>query len=245
MPTYFEGETPTVISSGSNGGCSGFGGMNGDWAMLILLILILGNGNFGGGYGFGGGNNMNSDVNHLSSDLQRGFDTSGLYGRINTITDGITQGFAGVQQSLCQGFGNVNLGIVQNGNETRNAINTMAFNMQNCCCQLGNRIQDVNYNMSMQTNALQSALCNSTRDIIDNNNANFRALHDEIVANRLEDKNAQIQAQQNEINALRLRASQQEQNAYLVDQLKPCPIPSYNVPNPFGCNCGNGCGCNN
>ena len=33
-------------------------------------------------------------------------------------------------------------------------------------------------------------------------NANYRALHDEIVANRIEDKNAQITAQQNAINAL-------------------------------------------
>ena len=40
-----------------------------------------------------------------------------------------------------------------------------------------------------------------TTDIIEAVNTNYRALHDEIVANRIEDKNAQIQAQQNEINA--------------------------------------------
>lgn len=78
-------------------------------------------------------------------------------------------------------------------------------------------------------------------------NANYRALHDEIVANRIEDKNAQIAAQQNEINALRLAASQTEQNAYLISQLKPQAIPSYSVPNPNCCyTCcgtyGNGCG---
>lgn len=95
------------------------------------------------------------------------------------------------------------------------------------------------------------ANCINTRDIIDNQNANYRALHDEIVANRIEDKNAQIQAQQNEINALRLSASQSAQNTYLIDQLKPCPIPAYITCNPYqsyypynngcnsGCNCGN------
>ena len=91
----------------------------------------------------------------------------------------------------------------------------------------------------------------NTRDIVDTVNANYRALHDEIVANRIEDKNAQIQAQQNEINALRLSASQAAQNTYLIDQLKPCPSPSYIVPNPNccynynvtgGCGCGTGCG---
>lgn len=90
----------------------------------------------------------------------------------------------------------------------------------------------------------------STRDIVDNMNANYRALHDEIVANRIEDKNAQITAQQNEINALRLAASQEKQNAYLVDKLNPnkCPIPAYltcnpNAPLNYSINYQNGCGC--
>ena len=71
----------------------------------------------------------------------------------------------------------------------------------------------------MNTNAIQQTLCNNTRDLIDNQNANYRALHDEIVANRIEDKNAQIASQQNEINALRLKASQEAQNTYLLNQL--------------------------
>lgn len=105
--------------------------------------------------------------------------------------------------------------------------------------------------MAMNTNSIQQTLCNNTRDIIESNNANYRALHDEIVANRIEDKNAQIAMQQNEINALRLAASQEKQNNYLISQLRPCPDPAYIVPNPnccydytitrntCGCNCGN------
>lgn len=72
-----------------------------------------------------------------------------------------------------------------------------------------------------------------------------------LVANKLEMKNDRIAEQQNEINALRLKASQEAQNNYLISQLKPCPDPAYIVPNPnccynyslngFGYN--NGCGC--
>ena len=102
----------------------------------------------------------------------------------------------------------------------------------------------------MQTNALQQSMCNGFRDVIDSQNANYRALHDEIVANRIEDKNAQITAQQNEINALRLKASQEAQNTYLINQLKPCPSAAYIVPNPNCCynysvtqnGCGGTCG---
>ena len=94
----------------------------------------------------------------------------------------------------------------------------------------------------------------NTRDIVDTVNANYRALHDEIVANKLEMKNDRIAEQQNEINALRLKASQEAQNTYLINELKPCPSPSYIVPNPIGCynyavtgfGYGNGCnGCGN
>ena len=54
-------------------------------------------------------------------------------------------------------------------------------------------------------------------------------------------KNDRIAEQQNEINALRLKASQEAQNNYLISQLKPCPEPAYvvNGPTPvnFPVNC--------
>ena len=73
--------------------------------------------------------------------------------------------------------------------------------------------------MATNTNTLQNAMCLNTRDIIDSQNNGTRAILDAITANRIEDKNAQIQAQQNEINALRLAASQEKQNNYLISQL--------------------------
>lgn len=77
----------------------------------------------------------------------------------------------------------------------------------------------------------------------------YKALHDEIVANRIEDKNAQIAAQQNEINALRLAASQANQNSYLIEQLRPCAKPAYITCSPFQSIYGFGhngcCGCGN
>ena len=152
-------------------------------------------------------------------------------------------GFAGVQNTLCQGFAGVTQTIVNNGYETRNALNTLGYNLQDCCCQTQRAIDSVNYNMATNTCAINNNITMNTRDVLEQINANYRALHDEIVANRLEDKNAQIQAQQNEINALRLSASQERQNAYLLNELKPCPSPSYIVPNPNCCYnpCSNGC----
>ena len=52
-----------------------------------------------------------------------------------------------------------------------------------------------------------------------------------------------------EVQAYRLAASQAKQNEYLVNQLRPCPVPAYITCNPyaasygFGQNFGSGCGC--
>jgi hypothetical protein len=109
--------------------------------------------------------------------------------------------------------------------------------------------------MAQNTCAITNNATMNTRDIIDAVNTNYRALHEELVANKLEMKNERIAEQQNEINALRLAASQERQNNYLISQLKPCPEPAYlvNGPTPvnFPTNCcgqvqfSNNCGCGN
>lgn len=70
-----------------------------------------------------------------------------------------------------------------------------------------------------------------------------------LLAYRMEDKDNTIAELRSQVNALNLSASQSNQNAYLVAQLKtPAPVPAYTVPNPngyYGCqqNCYQSCGC--
>ena len=277
--SYGEGLSASDIallnnSCGRNNSFDGFGEGNGAWWIVLFLIFALGGWGRGFGNGFGGGYSSSSgggvtDGYVLASDfaqIDRKLDTlsNGICDSTFALNNTMTNGFANVQNTLCQGFSGVNQAIVTNGYETRLGVQNLASQLANCCCDLRQQISDcccttqrgldgVNYNMAMNTNSIQQTLCNNTRDIIESNNANYRALHDEIVANRIEDKNAQIAAQQNEINALRLKASQEAQSSYLVNQLKPCPIPAYITCNPYqsygytyantGCGCNNGCGC--
>ena len=67
------------------------------------------------------------------------------------------------------------------------------------------------------------------RDIIDANNAGVRSILEFLT----QDKIATLQA---ENQGLRLAASQAAQNAYLVNELRPAPIPAYTVANPYCCN---------
>ena len=239
-----EGIVP-VMEVGNNGGNGAFGGYgNGDWAWIIILFLIFGNGR-GFGNGFGGNQGV-VDGYALQTDfatIERKLDSvnSGICDATFALNNTITNGFFGVQNSLTQGFSGLNTALLQ-GNYA------LSSQLADCCCKTQRAIDGVNYNMATNTCAITNNATMNTRDIIDAVNTNYRALHEEIVANKLEMKNERIAEQQNEINALRLKASQEAQNNYLISQLRPCPDPAYIVPNPNCCYqytvAQNGCGCN-
>lgn len=240
-----EGIVPVMeVGSNNNGGF----GNNGDWSAWIIIFLIFALGGWGNNNGFGRNNGSVADNYVLASDfatiqrqLSDGF--GDLTAQSRYIQNGLCDGFYAMNTSLLNGFAGVNNSIMTNGYETRNAIQGVSSQLANCCCSLEKGQMETNYLNAQNTCALQNTMNMNTRDIVDTVNANYRALHDEIVANRIEDKNAQITAQQNEINALRLSASQAKQNAYLLSELKPCPQPSYvvNGPTPvnFPTNCCN------
>lgn len=253
-----EGIIP-VMEVGNNNGNSGFGGYgNGDWAWIIVLFLIFGWGRNGfGGNGFGGGSGIGENY-VLATDfatIERKLDgiNNGICDSTFALNNTINNGFFGVQNALCQGFNGLNVAYLQGTNALSSQLAGCCCDIRqqisDCCCKVERGIDGINYNNALQTNALQQTLCNNTRDIIENQNANYRAIHEELVANKLEMKNDRIAEQQNEINALRLKASQEAQNAYLLNELKPCPSAAYIVPNPNCCynynvtgvGYGNGC----
>lgn len=137
------------------------------------------------------------------------------------------------------------------------SVNTMLNGINSGICSLGydvaSQINGVNTNIMQNgyntANAVTTAIANAARDITENQNTNYRQLHDELVAYRMEDKDNTIAELRSQVNALNLSASQSNQNAYLVAQLKtPAPVPAYTVPNPnayYGCqqNCYQSCGC--
>lgn len=223
-----------------------FGGDS--WAWIIILFLIFG---FNGRNGFGGGNGgvsdsytLASDFAQLSRQLSDGFNSQER--KLDSITNGLCDGF----YTTAQQINGVNTNILTSSNGIQSAINTLGYNLQNCCCETQRAIDGVNFNMAKNTCDITTNATMNTRDIIENQNANFRALHDEIVANRIEDKNAQIQMLQTKLNNAELKASQEAQSAYLINAIKPCPIPAYLTCSPYATPnyqvvSTNSCGCNN
>lgn len=230
-------------------GCNGGYGWGAEWIWIIVLFALWQNGGFGYGANRGGiGENYVLATDFANIERKIDGVNNGLCDGFYAQNTNMLNGFSGVQQSICQLGSGLNQSIITNGYETRSAITDLGYNLQKCCCDIGRSIDGVNYNMATQFGNLNTTLCGLGRDIIDNQNANYRALHEEIIANKIEAKNERIAEQQAQINALQLKASQEAQNAYLINQLKPCPVPAYITCNPYtsayGVGLNSGCGCN-
>ena len=250
-----------ALLTGRTGNDNGNGWADGSEAWLILLFLLFGWGRNGFGGGYGGGQGGVGENYVLATDfatIERKLDgiNNGICDSTFALNNTITNGFFGVQNALCQGFNGLNVAYLQGTNSLASQLAACCCDIRqqiaDCCCTTQRGLDGINYNMAMNTNTIQQTLCNNTRDIIENANANYRAIHEELVANKLEMKNDRIAELQAQVNGLQLAASQERQNAYLLNELKPCPSAAYIVPNPnccynysvngFGYN--NGCGCN-
>lgn len=225
-----------------------FGGEFG-WWIIVLLLFGWGRGGFGGGFGGNDGFVGGYDIGKLATtnDVAVGFNNSAVLNNLNDLK----LGQAGIQQTLCQGFNGVNTSILT-------STNALQSQLADCCCGIQRSIDGVNYNMAKNTCDITNAIHNSARDIIDNQNANYRAIHDELVANKIEAKNERIAELTQQVNALNLAQSQANQNAYLTATMdantaelirrlgRDCPIPAFVVPNPNCCypTNYNSCGCN-
>lgn len=255
MSLSSDGTVMTMPVTPAYGGGYGNGMWGGDWGAWILLFLLFGFGR--GGWG-GFGNESSCCAPASCADLQRGFDNQSVMNKLNGIEQGISQaGYAALQQT-----NTLENGLCQLGYQTQTAINaasvsamqdTNALSRQlaDCCCENRLAICNLTNTINQGFNGVSNTICNTTRDVIDNQNANYRALSDQLTAFRMEDKDNQIRALENQVNALNLAVSQRNQNETLINTLRPCPIPAYPACPPTGaytwpangCGCNNGCGC--
>lgn len=241
-----------AAGQGNSNNCGGYGmGGFGEWIWIIVLFALWQNGGFGFG-GYGGGYGRGDCA--TQADLAMGFNNSSVLSGINDLR----LGQAGIQQTLCQGFNGVNTTVLQGFNGVEKGFCDISHQISDCCCGTQRAIDGVRYDMAKEACDTRHAIYNSTRDIIDNANANNRAILDFLT----QDKIATLTA---ENQNLKFAASQSAQNAYLTATIDAsraelirrlgadCPTPAYVVQPPqpvtFPVNgCGQfahagGCGC--
>ena len=227
---------PTGMMGG--GGYGGFGDGNG-WWIILFFIVLMGWGRNGWGNGNGNGNGGVMDGYVLTSDfanIERKLDSvnSGLCDGFYAMNTGMLNGFAGVTQAVTSGFSQAELARCNQQAALMQQLNAMQMQAQECCCENRAAIAQVRYDMATQACDTRNTVQSATRDIIDNQNQNSRAILDFLTQSKLQD----LQTANQE---LRLQASQAAQNNYLISQLRPTPIPSYQSCNPWAGGSYNGC----
>lgn len=239
---YSLSDIAAVTGNNRSGGM--FDGDNGWWIILLFLFAGWGGRGFGGGFG-GGGYEAPCAT---QADVRAAVDQQTLISKLDNQTYGLADSTYALNNAITAGFHGVDNAICTLGYNMQGGFNDISHAIADCCCKTQTAIErgfaDTNYNMATQACDTRRAIADSTRDIIDSNNAGVRSILDFLT----QDKIATLQA---ENQGLRLAASQAAQNNYLISQLRePCPIPAYMVPNPNCCYqpnyafFNNGCGCN-
>ena len=237
----FNGNSPSLadIAAVTGNNKDGWGDGNGWWVLIILFAIFGGWGNgFGGGYG--NGCDRASVPCATQADVRAAVDQQTLISKIDQQTYGLSSTFTALNDNLNSNFRGIDNAICTLGYQNQQGFNEVSHQISDCCCGVQRSIDGVNYNLATQTNAIQNAMCNNTRDIIDNQNANTRSILDFLV-------NDKIASLQTENQNLKLQASQFAQNQFLVNELRPCAKPAYITCSPFqsayGFGLNNNCGC--
>ena len=253
--------TGYAVGRDTNGNCNnGYGnGMFGnDWAWIIILLLFGWGRNGFGGYGGGYGNSCGSVPCATQADVRSAVDQQTLISKIDQQTYGIADAFTAINNTLNNNFRGIDNAICTLGYQGAQHANNLSAQMADCCCGIKGEIKDVAYANAMNTNQLDrriSDFCCETEKMNMQNRFDAQAyncntlqaidkLGDRIIDYMSAEK---TQALRDENFALRLQASQAKQNAYLVNELRPCPIPAYITCNPYAYTnpCNTGCGCGN
>lgn len=235
---------------------NGNNNMNNDWWVWILLLACW------GPDGLGNGNGRSSSTNDIESAVQRGFDTQTIVNKLDGLNSGICSlGYDqlaqmnNIQASVAQNANTIQGAINQLGisnmqdtfgiQQAINAdtvanmqnMNTLIRTIDNCCCENKSALADIKYSMATDTCAINNNI-HMTGDAIINSQTNgFNMLAQTIKDGfaqaeyrEMARENADLRQRLNDCSrdgALRNMAN------YIVNEVRPTPIPSWDVPNPW------------
>lgn len=251
---YIEGDVPSVVNGGNNGGV--FGGEGGWWAGIIGLIAVAAIfGGFGGGGLFGNGGNAATQgaLTREQACIDNNFQN--LMRETAGISDAVNLGFANLNSTICNQqydtarmFTDLGMNVMQGFNASNvtalQGFNGVQSQLSSCCCDLSRSIERLGCEAASNTGAIIAASQANTQRILD-----YLC-------------NEKISALQTENAVLTGQISQAAQTNAIISALAPkAPIPAYpvfpatsfayptgvafgiNGLNGYNSNCG--CNCNN
>ena len=230
---------PVAPSNGNNNG-NGFWNGDGIWAVIIFALIFGWGGNGIGGFGGGSGaaNNyvLASDFATIQRQLGDGFNS------INNALDTQNTGICNLGYKQLELANNIGMNMMQ-------GFNGVQSQLADCCCNTRQDIKDTQYAIATTGAGIQGAIkdccCETDKQFMqtryDNAQANCATL---TAIDKLGDRiigymdNQNTQNLRDENFALKLAASQANQNNFIQNLVKPPINPCYVTQNPY-CSCGN------
>lgn len=154
----------------------------------------------------------------------------GLFGGGYGAGDPAVQG-ALTRSDLFEGFNNqdvngqlrgITSGICDGFYATNNTLKDGFYGLQTCCCETNRNIDAVRYEAARNTCDITTA--------IHNEGEITRAL---INANTMQELRDKLADKDRELMTANFLLSQQTQNAYLVNEIRPCAKPAYITCSPY------------
>lgn len=225
-------------------GNDGFGGNGFDDIIALAIIAMIfgwngnGNGIFGGGNrgGISDGYVLTSDFATIQRQLSDGFNS------IDNALDAQNSGICNLGYTQLELANGTNMNVMQGFNQTQTQL-------ADCCCKTQSNLKDVQYAVATTganiQNQIQNCCCENematmqTRyDMANQNCATLQAI--DKLGDRIIDYMAANEKQnlRDENFALKLQASQANQNTFIQNLVKPPINPCYVTQNPY-CSCGN------
>lgn len=248
------GMTPADFAALNGNNNDMFGGNSAWWIIVLFLFAgrnFWGNGNDGNGSGA-------ADNYVLATDF------ANIERKLDGINNGICDSTYEIANNLNGNFRTLDNAICNIGFQSAQNTNAIQSQLAECCCNTRAAIQENTTQGVMNTNALSRQLSDCCCSIekmdmqtrFDNQAYNCNTLQ---AIDKLGDRiidymvNEKTQTLRDENQALRLAASQANQNEILKSYVSgqfayynPRPVPSYGVPAPYPyCYNNSGCGCGN
>ena len=196
----------------ANGGTNAMNEMWNNPFIYLVWLAVLGGGGLFGGR-YGAGNDPAVQGALTRSDLFEGFNNQDVNGQLRGITNGLCDGFYAINNSLKDGFYGVQA------------------NVKDCCCTTNRNIDSVRFDMS-------KGFC----DVAGAIHAEGEATRALINANTMQELRDKLADKDRELLTANFQLSQQAQNAYLINEIRPCARPAYITCSPYTtasfCGCG-------
>lgn len=200
--------SPADLMAITGGGDKGFLGGNAGGILALIIVFIL----LFGGNGVWGGNGSGATASMLSAaQLQQD-----LYSQTQDANvRGLAQGQCDLTAAIMQNRYESAIQTTNSQFALQNQLSAMEAARAQCCCETNRNIDAVRYENAQNTAAIVQA-----------NNANTQRVLDAMCQNTIQDLRDKLQTAE-------LNANNANQSAYLIQTLRPVPVPAYVTCSPY------------